>query len=480
MKRNSILWISVVLVLGSIATYVLAQQVSSSGATGRLGDAVALINDGKPQPARDVIATIPQSDPGYAAAQCYDALCLYQMTNRFGFYNAMKSPVVKQAVIAPELRRDLDFKNIDVLFYFRKFDEALPCIESFQRANPGAAQMGAVAEYRLASLFELGMKRTQEACLNTDTNKFNQRWAVGRSNLESFLAAAATFPGTNYTVIPKHVLKEDVWVARLTLGDENATLAEVQTQDVASREKVALLRTRLYQRLQLEKTDQNIQMLGDFLKAFPDSKQRKRVEFDIAGLSFHRGKELAAEADAAERAGDAKTANEKRATARGCFATQRTLQGAVAVDKDLGIEASDVLDAREDLLFGYALEKDFTTLTQLTATILANSTPGDLNWMMAKVHDGIVLANRTPPKPAEANIIFDDLLKLGFNGRPDHDRILITAARWRVNLAVKASDLTDARRVIQVVHDGVCVANMKADFLKDHAIYAETKTVGSK
>ena len=156
------------------------------------------------------------------------------------------------------------------------------------------------------------------------------------------------------------------------------------------------------------------------------------------------------------------------------------MQDELVPDKSLEIETSDILDRREDLLFSYALEKDFTTLTQLTSTMLANSTPGDLNWMTAKVHDGIVLANLDPPRSAEASVIFDDLLKLGFKGRPANDRILITAARWRVNVALKTGDLANARQVIQLVQNGVCVENMKAEFLKDHAAFVVSKATTTK
>ena len=493
MKHKLILWLSIVMVGGSVATYVFAQQLALGSGPGRLGSAVALLNGGQPQSARDVIAGIKAGDPEFAAAQCYDALCLYQMSNRLAFCEAMKSSAVKQAVIAPELRRDLDFKHIDVLFYFRKFDEALPRIEAFQREHAGASQQSAVAEYRLATLFGRGMKLTDHACVQSDTNMFNQRWAEARANLEAFLADAVKLKGGAYKSVPKRVLKEDVWVARLTLGDEKAVLADIPAKDAEALEKASWLRVQLHQRLQPGNGVRHLQLIEEYLTAFPASKQRKRAEFDMAALNFHEGKELCLEAEKLEAAGSATLAATKRATAAGYFKKQRALQhgggigtaGGTPGSKVLSragtndgvtIEAQDILDQRGDLLYGYALEKDFVTLTNLTSAIITNAVPGDVNWVMARAHDAIVLANQNPPRPVEASAIFDELLAMGFTGKADRDRQLITAARWRVHLAIKGGDTANVQRVMLLMQTNGCVANLKADFLKDYAAYAVNPT----
>lgn len=486
MKQKPLVWIAVLLACGSLTAYVLAQQIESATPTlapGRLADAIALLRDGNPQQATNLIATIAPGEPEYAAAQCYGALCLYELKDFVGFMKLVDAPVVKDAVIAPVIREELAFKHIDALYQYRKFENVLPKIRAFQSQCTNVARLKAATEYRLASLFERGMKQTEDACLNTDTNMFNLRWSEGRSNLVEFLSRAASFPDTNYTVhtvLQKRVLKSDVWVARMTLGDERAALDEVPLDDAASREKFSLFRIQLYLKLQPDRVDRNLQMMNDYVTLFPDSKGRKRVDFDRAGLSFQRGKILCLEAEAAEKAGDTNRVAALRFTANGYFTIQRALQSQAVVDKDAGIEALDISDLREDLLYSHLLEKNLSTLASITSTMIAESTVGDLNWTMARVYDGITLMNQTPPSPGEAAAIFDDLLARGFKNTPDHDKLVMVAARWRVKIAVDARNRTKAREVVLMVQGANCVKNIKGDFMKNHSFLLAPLPVISK
>jgi hypothetical protein len=300
----------------------------------------------------------------------------------------------------------------------------------------------------------------------------------GTANLEQFLSLTSSFKGTNYSVIPKHVLKEDVWVARMALGDEDAALKEIPVEDSAARERFSLLRVRLSQKVQPDGIERNLQLMTSFIKDFPESGSRKRVEFDMANISFPRGKQLCAEADAAEKAGDAETASAKRALASRYFEIQRLVQSRAVVDKESGIETSDIFDLRGDLLYGYFLEKKEADLSALTASIISESVPGDLNWMLAKFFDGVALLNRS--KTSDAIKIFDEILALDFKNKPDHDHLVIAAAKWRIHIALNAGDRQRAGALIQWVQEANCTKDSKAGFLKSHASLAPAQKLDSE
>lgn len=460
------------LVIASLAIYVFAQQ-SVSPARDQLATAIALLNEGRPQEARTVLTNISPTDPEHGVAQFYDALALHAAQDKLGFLNKLEALKPNTAPVPAQLREELAVRQLDALFHYRKFDDLLTNAAAFEQAQPDSEQLQIIAEYRLAALFERGMKKTAEACSTKDQTRFNQRWAEGKTNLEQFLALAASFKGTDYTTIKKHKLAEDIQVARLALGDEKAVLEETAIQDDAVREKIGLLRLNLYQKLQPEQVDRNLDLMKEFLTQFPASKQRQRVEFDMANISFPRGKELYMEAEEAEYFGDARAAAAKRNQAGRYFETVRSVQSEARADKSLGIEASDLLDLRADMLYSYYLEKNYSRLAQLSAALVSESTPGDLKWIQGKVYAGIALRMLSPEKTKEAATIFDEVLALGFKNRPDHDHQLDIAARWRIKaesdflraLGLTAESMTKAREIFKVENDDPDSANW--EFLDD-------------
>ena len=467
MKRNLILALTLVLTFAVVATYVLAQQIAPATKAGKLNEAIGLLNNGKPTEARGVITNIPPSDPEFGAAQFYDALALSEANDQLGLLNKMEVLKTNKSVVAVQLKEDLAVRELDALFYYRNFDELLTQANAFKQAHPDSTQINVVVEHQLAALFERGMKKTTEACSTKDQAVFNQRWPEGKANLEQFLALAASFKGESYTVIKKHTLSEAIQIARLTLGDENAVLEEAAIQDDAVREKVRLMRVRLYQKLQPEKVDRNLEILKDFLAQFPESQSRKRVEFDIADLSFPLGKQLCLDADAAEKRGDTTEATEKRALARRHFETQRAVQSQAIEDRAAGIDVSDIRDLRADTLYSFYLEKNYNQLRQLSESLIAESSVGEMNWMQGKVYAGIAMRNQSPEATKDAAAIFDEVLAIGFKSRPDHDYLLELAARWRLNLALQAGDKEKAQSIMQSFRDGNCTKEIKRKFLTD-------------
>lgn len=471
LKNKPLLELLLILGVVSLTVYVLAQQTTPTGSAGKLSEAITLLNTGKPAQANEVIASIAPSDHEHAAAQGYKALCLYELKDTLGFLKTTEAMNLKQLPVSREIGEDLAFKQIDVLFYFRKFDDLLPKIQSYWDQNPSSPRVAAVTEYYLAALFERGMKKTYQACQINDTNQFFARWAEGKADLEKFLAAASSSRVTNYSRLQKRSFAEDVWVARLTMGDEKALFAEIPIEDQAAREKVNFLRVQLYQKMQPNEVDRNLKMMADFVKDFPESQGRKRVEFDMASISFPRGEQLCKEADLAEKAGDSQAAARKRELASRYFETLRTVQSRADVDKASGIEPSDIFDLRADLLYSYYLEKNDTVLASLTVSIINASEPGDLNWMVAKVYEGIRLASQTPPADA-ATKTFDEVLAFGFRNKPDHDYYALLAVRWRSYLALRSGDRETVRGLYQRVEEAACAKNLKKSFLTSHAILA--------
>jgi hypothetical protein len=434
--------------------------------TGTLTDATALFNQGRYQEAKGAFAAVATNSPDYGVARCYTAFCQYELNDKLGSLNTLESPAVKAAVVPVEIREDLACARIDALFCYRQFGALLPKTRAFQTEHPASSCLATVKEYQLAGLFERGMKQSYDASLTADTNQFAVRWAESKANLEEFLSLATSFKATNYTVLALRDLQADRWAARLTLGEDVAE--DIPPGDAAAREKVGLLRLRLYQKMQAEAIDQNLQLMADFLKEFPESSRRQRVELDMASIGFPKGKQLCVEADALEQAGDQAAATTKRNLARNYFEFQRTVQSNMQTNQTLGIEASDVYDLREDVLYGYYLEKDYATLAKLTASGLAESKSGELNWLLAKFFDGMILLNQSSPDPGAAAKTFDEIIAFGFTGKPDHDHLVLAAVKWRIHIAQESRDWSQAEQLTAWVQKTDCAKVLKASFLKTY------------
>jgi hypothetical protein len=458
----------------SLCSHALAQPTASANAAvaDELTDAINLLNEGKPQEASKLIATIPPDNPEYPAAQCYQALCLYELKDFPGFLKQMESPAITKAAMIPDVGKDLALKYIDALFKYRKFEQLLPQIELFQNDYPDSPQLPVVAEYQMATLFERGMKKAIEAGGLKNQNQFDKRWTEAQTNLKEFLSLASSFQGTNYSFLSERVLKEEVWSARITLADDQAALADIPAQDTAARARFSFLRIQLAERLHRDRVDQNLQLMADYLGKFPESDDRKRVEFNMAEFSFRKGEQLSVEANAAEQSGDTNTAGEKRASASQFFEQMRSLQSQIVTNRAAGIEESDVLDSREDLLYSYYLEKNYGSLLSLTSSMISESKPGDMNWIMGKLYTGIALTSMPGPKTTEAAVVLDEVLALGFKNKPQNDHYVLSAAKWRIYVAQRSGDKNKAVQLVLWVYSGNCTKNIKTEFLKTNGAIA--------
>lgn len=472
MRKTLLLPVSIgVLALGTLCVYVFAQQTSSvdttSGTTDTLATAITLIDVGDPEDALGVIADIPATDPQYAVGQCYQAVALFDLDDYQAFLKQIEQPEVQNAVIAPDLRQDLAFKEIEALFHFRRLDDVVAKAQAFQTQNAGSSQLGAVSEYQMAALFERGMKKLTDVSKTQDTNEITLHAKDAQLTLSNFLALASNCAG--YGVLTNRALKEDVWRARIMLGDGAVALTQISKTNVADLEKFSLLRIRLSARLHPLDWDQNFALRTNFIATFPNSTSRKRIEFDTADVCFPIAKKLCVEADAADSAGYTQLASSKRASAQQYLQMQRSLLSGLVPDAQLGIEEWDLLELREDLLYGYYLQKDFATLTQSASSMVTNSPQGSAEWMLGTFFTGVVAFNQSPRDTATATSAFDSILAQGFRNKADHDHIVVSAAMWRVRLALNIGNIQKAREIVMWVQNSGCKKNIKADFLKQYA-----------
>jgi hypothetical protein len=469
MNRKLLSSLAIFLAVGGFVVYVVAQQTTPSGGDSKLTQAGALIEAQQPEAARELLAMIPVEDPEYLPAKFYDALALDLANEQLRFLNAVaKLPGDTTGVPGPVLA-ELDARHIRALLFYRKFDELLPKARVFAQLHPDSPHQAQVNECLLAALFDHGMKKTEEACRSKSEEIFAKRWPEGKASLEEFLALAAGYSHPNYLALPRRNLATDIWVARLTLGGENVVLAEVPATDAATREKVSLLRVQLYQKLQREKLEQNISLISDFLREFPESKHRRRLEFDLATLNFRQGERLAKQAEVDEKAGNSTQAEASRNQARKYFEVQRTLH-TTEPDKESGIERSDILDMQADLLYSYFLEKNYAEVSDRAGEMVANGSPGDIPWIIGMVYHGIVMLHESPPKAERAIEVLEAVMALDFKDKPEHDYYILLATKWRIYVARITDDHAKARELTLWVQDSNCRKNLKTTFLDAYRV----------
>jgi hypothetical protein len=474
------LGLGLTLALAVSATILVAQRAAAQTAPGQLTAAIALYQQGEVSLAQALFAAISANDPAYGVAQAYDAFCRYALcraaaTNDYRwFLTALASPAVQKAVLPQELWEDLAFKEIDALYQSGEFltHNALPItkITTFQKEYPASARLGALAEYQLAAWFERGMRWVYKASFD-DEASFQKHWADGLAHLNQFLTLAGNFAANDYAVLRDRSLAEDLQVARAVLGEKPATLADIPIRDVESQERYGFVRVGLYQKLHPTEWDRNLQMLADFqkeLQTLPPSGNWARVERDLAHFGFQTGEQLLRGAVAA-LPGETQTTGDNRAAARRYFAIARALQRDVRVDLPARITAADVAWLRVALYDSYYFEQDYGGLLSVAAAQLTNSTPGDLEWLLAKLYTGIALSYQTPPQPGAVAAVLEEVLAYGLQNERDHDWAVIAAARWRIGMAMKAGDYGKASALIEWVKQGNGEPKLKAEF---HHAYA--------
>ncbi|HEV2436668.1 MAG TPA: hypothetical protein VG077_11780 [Verrucomicrobiae bacterium] len=451
-----------------IQARVQAQTVTDT--SGRLQEAVTLLNQGQPQAAQAMLATIPPSDPNYTEARGYSALCLYQ-TNSLKFLKIMQSPELQMTNLSDSLCQELTYDQIDTLFSYRQFEKLLPRLQDFITRYTNSPLLHAALEYQMATWYERGMKKIDEARGSGDPKVFQRRYPDGRSNLVDFLHLAATLNETNYQTLPKRSLVKEIWTAEIALGEDQQAQDETPS---AYREEEAFLSLRLYENyLQPRKawsaqtTEDNLRRMTNFLNEFPESKHCKRVRFDMAAISFPMVEVLYNSAMNAQGNHDTNAATGDRLKAQAYLQLTETLTNELYVDQAAGIAADDVLGAQADLLHGYYLGKNYAKMLEMTAMLVTNSTPGGITWLMAKTYRGTVFQAEDPPDLKQAAAELDDVLAYGFNQKAEHDHWVLAATCFRISIARRSGDQAKVTALYNWVQGANCKKDQKAWFLKD-------------
>ncbi len=464
MKRKLIV-AGIVACVSAAAVYVVAQTLLPARRTDTLSQALVLFAKGNVQQAKDLLASIGPEQPGYEAARRYLALCMHELGDWRGFLKAVEGLDLDAPVVPVQVREELAFRQIDALFKARKFEEIFARMDAFQQRYPGSTHMAAVTEYRLASLFERGMKKAYEGAALTDATKSAARRAEAQANLVEFLALAVAGGKSGYSNFPKRNLEEDIWAARLVLGDEAALFAEVPANDVARRERLNLVRLRVYKKLYAGQPDRLLELMRAFVGEFPGSTNRPKVEYELADLSFELAERALAELRSSGNQSDAQ-ATDKWDVIRRHHALGREMADRLLHQKPSLLEQQDYLHLCQDYLNSFYAEAGYERLASEAEALLGQYEAGSLGWVMAKVYEGVVLVGRNPARLAEADAIFRQVLSLGFRNKTSFDQWLSCAAKWRVYLALARGDHTEAEAVAKWVQAANCSTTLKQDFLR--------------
>lgn len=462
MKPKRFYYLFAAVAVCAFVCYSVAQLADSTPSPDqvKLDQVASLIAGGKPTEARELIATIPVTAPEYRIGKFYDALAIHVSGDQIGFMKALEKLPPDATGVPSNVTEDLAAREVQLLLFFRTFEELLPKARAFVQNHAGSARFAIVKDCLLAGLFDRGMKKTDEACRLKDEAIYNSRWPQAKANLEEFLALVASNGATTYRSLPKRNLQQDIWVARLTLGDENALWGEVPATDVAAREQLSFLRLRLYQRLQKDQTDRNIKMATEFLELFPESLHRKRVEYELAEVALCGGERLK---KPGRQEGDPTTLEGKRATSARYLEMARELYGSVVEDPKTGIAIADVQQSRLGMVRIYFAQKDSVGLSNCVAQLIADYPAKGKVWVVAKLYYAASLYRQN--NLTEAANELDEILAVEFKNNPSSDGHLVAAARWRILVAQRLGDKETPRRVVQLVQSSECVDSVKRTFL---------------
>jgi hypothetical protein len=269
-------------------------------------------------------------------------------------------------------------------------------------------------------------------------------------------------------------LAEDLQVALAMLGGEPAALAEIPVRDAERRERYGLMRVGVHQKLKPEAWQENLQLLAAFeaeLQTFPASPRRPRVEYDLARLAFRAGERLWQE-NAGALPSEAQTVEAKRVGASRYFAPVCALAERFVVNEAAGVGPAERAWVRQMWFATFYYAQDYAGLKAAAGTELAQTKPGELDWLRAKVFSGIALYRQTPSQRDAAAAAFEEALAYGFRNENEYDVMITDAVNWRMQLAMMADDKVKVRELFDWVKRSQCEAKAKAKFFQDRRDYA--------
>ena len=426
---------------------------TSGNSSDKLETATALLQAGNVQEARAMLATISSNDVAYPTARGLDALCLYQQ-DKLQFMKAMSAPDMQTMELPQELREELDYSRIDVLFSYRNFEELLPKLDEFAVRHAGSAKLPAVTEYQSAALYERGMKKlTESGFLRSrgDLTGAEKRLKEGQTNVGQFLRLSAGGQRDGYQTLTKRDAQAEMVKALTALGGEDEVLKQAVPAD---REATALAILQLCIKTKPEAVDANLARMTNFLNEFPNNKRAPRVRYEMA---------MAVEAEGWRLALIIRPT--KRAEAAPYLDKAHDMLGGVIVDKEAGVSDADVMESRKGIMSAYYAKQDWAELSNWVAQNITNLPAGGKDWLAFKVYGAAGLACQR--KSVEAAKELDEVLATGFKGNPSYDGLLISAAKWRVRVAKMTGDTATIQRMAELVEMSGCYGSLKRTFAND-------------
>ncbi len=449
MKNRHVTGLATLLAAFSLNIVSLRAQSPPNASNQRLSQAIALLNQGKAAEANSILTNIDKLSENYGQALCYRALCQYAQSDKRAFLKILEVPAAQTAELPPDIKEDMDFNQIDALFYYRKFDDLLPKVERFQINHDQSTKLNAVAEYQLASLHERGMKKlTESAQLRTkgETAGADKRLREGEDNLGRYLKLAADSQQNGYQTLTNRDLTSEAMKTLAALGGENETRKLVPTADP---ETTAFAFVELHRKIDAN-ADAKLQRMTKFLSDFPSSSHRKRVELDMARVADEEGNRLT-------------WAWPNRLTNGEPYLAQaRELLSHVTADPLAGITEADAQDAQVELLGILYSQNDWDGMEKLKTKLLPGLSPGSRDWIATKLYhaNGLTIQK----KLTEAATELDEILATGFKGIPTYDGLLFSAAQWRIGVAAWSGDKETVQRIGQLVENSACYGSRKRAF----------------
>ncbi|MDW8310009.1 MAG: hypothetical protein RMK20_11610 [Verrucomicrobiales bacterium] len=467
----------------ALATGLLVQRLLAASplAADVLEGAIELYQEGAPKEALALLAAIPPEDPNYPQARAYEALCRYELcrtgaTNDWrGCLDALQTARAVASKLPAALQEQLALNQIDALYRSRRLDspKALTVLAEFQAAFPGSPHANALREYELATQLEIGFGRVYDAALG-EHKPFYKTWTNGLAHLTAFVQRFNELPANDYATLQDRSLAEDTQLALALLSQNPDAVSSVATRDPVKAVKLALVQLGLEQKLRPETWEQNLRRMAACQAAIQNlvpSHDRARLMRHLTRFGLRTGQRLWAEA-AGIPPEHAQEALLKRTVARRYFDAARQLHHQFVAQERSRTSPTDMALSWIELFETYYLEGDAATLAALTATLLTNSAPGTLNWLAARLYQGVALAEQSPPQPQAAAAAFDTVMAAGFKGiqkNDVYDHLLLSAARWRIHLAYQHGDTAIAVRTLDWVEAGNGSPQLREKFLEQHA-----------
>jgi hypothetical protein len=144
------------------------------------------------------------------------------------------------------------------------------------------------------------------------------------------------------------------------------------------------------------------------------------------------------------------------------------------------VDKSDLIDPHVALLDTYYGQGDYAHVLSLAADLISNSNPGDMNWMVGKLYEGIALLSQTPPKTNDAIAVLDEILAINFQNRPGRDHYILGAVKWRIQAAFLSGDMEKPRELVQWVQNQNFRTDLKSAFLKKYGVLLNLTPATSK